>query len=99
MGIPIYRFRFNCTKCSAPLSIKADPVDLDRVVESGATRLTEEEERQVAVKKRRRVRKATEEEEAGDAMKSSENKREIAALDDEVQTNIPLSMFCNYYYV
>ncbi|KAL4644461.1 hypothetical protein ACB092_02G167200 [Castanea dentata] len=21
MGIPIYRFRFNCTKCSAPLSI------------------------------------------------------------------------------
>lgn len=87
MGIPIYRFRFNCTKCSAPLSIKADHVNLDRVVESGATRMTEEEERQVAVKKRRRVRvrvrKAAEEEVVGDAMKSSENKREIAALDDE----------------
>lgn len=56
--------------------------------------MTEEEERQVAVKKRRRVRvrvrKAAEEEVVadGDAMKSSENKREIAALDDEVQTNI-----------
>ncbi|KAK9989455.1 hypothetical protein SO802_029694 [Lithocarpus litseifolius] len=88
MGIPIYRFRFNCTKCSAPLSIKTDHVNLDRVVESGATRMTEEEERQVAVKKRRRVRvrKAEEEEEVvgdGDAMKSSENKREIDALDDE----------------
>ncbi|KAM4088076.1 hypothetical protein ACB094_07G044200 [Castanea mollissima] len=78
MGIPIYRFRFNCTKCSAPLSIKADHVNLDRVVESGATRLTEAEECQVAVKKRRRqrrrVRKATTEE---------EEEEEIAALDDE----------------
>ena len=109
MGIPIYRFRFNCTKCSAPLSIKADHVNIDRVVESGATRMTEEEERQVAVKKRRRrvrVRKAAEEEvvgeEDGDAMKSSENNREIDPLDNEVQTNKhtclrSLSMFCNYY--
>ena len=105
MGIPIYRFRFNCTKCSAPLSIKADHVNIDRVVESGATRMTEEEERQVAVKKRRRrvrVRKAAEEEVVGDAMKSSENKREIDPLDNEVQTNKhtclrSLSMFCNYY--
>ncbi|KAK7858497.1 coiled-coil domain-containing protein 94 like protein [Quercus suber] len=87
MGIPIYRFRFNCTKCSAPLSIKADHVNLDRVVESGATRMTEEEERQVAV----RVRKAAEEEVVvgdGDAMKSSENKREIAALDDDEEVAV-----------
>ena len=51
--------------------------------------MTEEEERQVAVKKRRRVRvRKAAQEEVGDAMKSSENKREIAALDDEVQANI-----------
>ncbi|KAK9990899.1 hypothetical protein SO802_025884 [Lithocarpus litseifolius] len=50
-------------------SIKADHVNLDRVVESGATRMSEkEEERRVAVKKRR-VREA---EEVGDAMKSAE---------------------------
>lgn len=46
--------------------------------------MTEEEERQVAVKKRRRVRvRKAAQEVVGDAMKSSENKREIAALDDE----------------
>lgn len=49
MGFPIYRFRFNCTKCSAPLSIKADHVNLDRLVESGATTMSEEEERQVKI--------------------------------------------------
>ena len=37
------------TKCSAPLSIKADHVNLDRVVESGASRMSEKEERQVKI--------------------------------------------------
>ncbi|XP_020587498.1 coiled-coil domain-containing protein 94 [Phalaenopsis equestris] len=72
LGIPIFRFYFKCTKCSAELTIKTDPQNSDYVVESGASRNFEpwrgEEEAMENEKKRRET------EELGDAMKSLENR-------------------------
>ncbi|KAF8042334.1 hypothetical protein BT93_A0834 [Corymbia citriodora subsp. variegata] len=44
LGIQRFRFYFDCTKCSAVLTIKAYPQNPDCVVESGATRVTEADE-------------------------------------------------------
>ncbi|CAO2823327.1 unnamed protein product [Amaranthus hypochondriacus] len=88
LGIPIFRFYFKCTKCSAELAIKTDPQNSDYVVEAGASRNFEpwrgEDEEIDNLKKKRDT------EEMGDAMKSLENrtldsKREMdimAALDE-----------------
>ncbi|KAH7861256.1 hypothetical protein Vadar_023879 [Vaccinium darrowii] len=88
LGIQIFRFYFKCTKCSAELTIKTDPQNLDYVVEAGATRNFEpwrKEDEEADSEKLKR-----EKEEIGDAMKSLENrtldsKREmdiLAALDE-----------------
>lgn len=88
LGIPIFRFYFKCTRCSAELAMKTDPQNSDYVVESGATRNFEPwraEDEEVDKEKRKR-----DAEEMGDAMKSLENrtldsKREmdiLAALDE-----------------
>ena len=88
LGIPIFRFYFKCTKCSAELAIKTDPQNSDYVVEAGATRNFEPwrgEDEEIDNQKKKR-----DAEEMGDAMKSLENrtldsKREMdimAALDE-----------------
>ncbi|ESW21317.1 hypothetical protein PHAVU_005G060900 [Phaseolus vulgaris] len=88
LGIPIFRFYFKCTRCSAEITMKTDPQNSDYIVESGATRNFEpwraEDEEADKVKQKRDA------EEMGDAMKSLENrtldsKREmdiLAALDE-----------------
>ncbi|KAE8124661.1 hypothetical protein FH972_019526 [Carpinus fangiana] len=88
LGIPLFRFYFKCTRCSAELTMKTDPQNSDYIVESGATRnfepWREEDELTESEKQKRDA------EEMGDAMKSLENrtldsKREmdiLAALDE-----------------
>ncbi|XP_059452293.1 uncharacterized protein LOC132182940 isoform X2 [Corylus avellana] len=88
LGIPLFRFYFKCTRCSAELTMKTDPQNSDYIVESGATRNFEpwrEEDELTESEKHKR-----DAEEMGDAMKSLENrtldsKREmdiLAALDE-----------------
>ena len=88
LGIPIFRFYFKCTKCSAEIAIKTDPQNSDYVVETGATRNFEPwrgEDEEIDNQKKKR-----DAEEMGDAMKSLENrtldsKKEMdimAALDE-----------------
>ncbi|KAI5662202.1 hypothetical protein M9H77_21525 [Catharanthus roseus] len=88
LGIPIFRFYFKCTKCSAEITYKTDPKNSDYVVESGATRNFEPWRAEDEEKEKEKHRRDAEE--MGDAMKSLENrtldsKQEmdiLAALDE-----------------
>ena len=72
LGIPIWRFYFRCSNCSAELAMKTDPKNADYVCELGARRNFEpwkEEEREKGEQTA-----AREDEERGDAMRALENR-------------------------
>ncbi|KAM7262896.1 hypothetical protein ACFE04_000579 [Oxalis oulophora] len=72
LSIPVFRFYFKCTCCSAELSIRTDPRNSDYIVESGATRNFEPwraQDEETDNAKRRR-----DSEEKGDPLKALENR-------------------------
>ncbi|WOL05374.1 pre-mRNA-splicing factor cwf16 [Canna indica] len=82
LGIPIFRFYFKCTKCSAEITFKTDPQNSDYTVESGASRNFEPWRNEDDALEKEKKKRA--DEEMGDAMKSLENR----ALDSKQDMDI-----------
>ena len=93
LGIPVWRFYFRCSNCSAEMAMKTDPKNADYVCELGARRNFEPWKEAVRAEGERAD--AREDEERGDAMRALENrtmdnKREmdvLNALEEDLAVN------------
>lgn len=82
LGIPIFRFYFKCSSCSAEFTIKTDPKNMDYAIEHGAKRNFEMYKEVEAQKKA-----AVEEREASekdDKMAQLENKTKDSKMEMEI---------------
>ncbi len=93
LGIPVWRFYFRCSNCSAEMAMKTDPKNADYVCELGARRNFEPWKEAARAEGERAD--AREDEERGDAMRALENrtmdnKREmdvLNALEEDLAVN------------
>ena len=93
LGIPVWRFYFRCSNCSAEMAMKTDPKNADYVCELGARRNFEPMKEAARAEGERAG--AREDEERGDAMRALENrtmdnKREmdvLNALEEDLAVN------------
>lgn len=94
-AIPIYRFYIRCTRCSAEITFKTDPKNMDYTSEKGAKRNFEpwREKNAVEESEEERLDRLEREEEEKNAMveletKTLDAKREMAIADalDEIRT-------------
>ncbi|KAI9676025.1 MAG: Pre-mRNA-splicing factor cwf16 [Caeruleum heppii] len=94
-AIPIYRFYIRCTRCSAEITFKTDPKNMDYTCEKGAKRNFEpwREKNAIEETEEERLDRLEREEEEKNAMaelevKTLDAKREMAIADalDEIRT-------------